>query len=182
MRIHILDTNSYKIGVNEIAGLNEAMLRLMKPIQNIIKDKIYWSAVEIDPAEYLRRDGFIPHSHNFGGFQISETIPKCQECDFGFLNFGECDDKECDHESECGYESEGHLDAHLRIWFKFEGYDETTGELSFYLVCAGGNGDAPYFRTKYEDTYFEAEFKCKSVEGLNRAASKHFKALAKLIS
>jgi hypothetical protein len=172
---------SYKIGVDEIEGLKAAMIEVMKPVQASIKRRTYWSDVELEEAEYKSRDGFIPHSHNCGGIQLDEVIPKCEESNFDFLEFGECDDEECNHEQECGYESEGHLDAKLRIWLKFEGYDEETGELSFWLYCGGGNGDAPYFRTQYETDIFEASFTCKSVAGLKRAAAKHVNALLKVI-
>lgn len=187
--------NSYKIGVDEIVGLKQAMMEVMAPIQASIKDRIYWSDVDLGEAEYKSRDGFIAHSHNCGGIMIREVIPKCEEYDFGFLEFGECDmcgTAECVNDKgepiQCGYkgmecasESDGYLDAQLRIWLKFEGYDEETGELSFYLYCGGGNGDAPYFRTKYESDLFEASFTCKSVAGLKRAASKHVKALLAVI-
>lgn len=192
-RIEFLKTDSYKTGINEIKGLREAMLEIMKPVQAAIKDKIYWSEVNLEEAEYKSRDGFLAHSHNCGGIQITEVIPKCEEYDFGFLEFGECDecgdaeqypkgDHRCGYEGvECAAEAESHLDACLRIWFKFEGYDQKTGELNFYLVLHGGNGDAPYFRPQYSTNIFEASFSCKSVEGLKRAAAKHFRALLKVL-
>lgn len=182
-----LNRYSKKIGVNEIIGLKDAMRDLMKPLQESILDKTYWNnQIDLIDSEYLSRDGFWAHSHNCGGLEISEIIPQCEEHNFTHLTFGEwdgqhyCDGKDKDN-CECPYDSDGHYDAKLRIWFKFEGYDPNTKELSFYLYCGGGNGDAPYFRTKYEETVFEASFTCKSVEGLNRAASKHFKALMKVI-
>lgn len=176
--------NSYKIGIDEIVGLKDAMLSVMRPVQAVIKNKIYWSDVNLETAEYRRRDGFIPHSHNCGGIQITEVIPKCEESSFDFLTFGECDlYNDPDYADSCGpngsgcqCDNEGHLSAKLAVFLKFEGIDDT-GALNFYLILHGGNQDAPYFRTSTD--VFEAEFSCKSVAGLNRAASKH---IAKLIN
>lgn len=174
-----------KVGVNEIQGLKNEMMKLMKPIQKQLKESIYWSGVDLEESEYKSRDGFIPHSGNCGGIEISEIIPECEKYDFGFLEFGEWDGTHWDCKDrdacDCSYLNDGELDAKLRIWFKFEGYDSETGELKFWLYMGGGNGDAPYFRTKYENDIFEASFSCKSVKGLNRAASKHIKKLVKMI-
>ena len=105
------------------------------------------------------------------------------------MEFGECEecgdakkypqgDHQCGYDGvECADESDGGLDAALRIWFKFEGLED--GALKFYLYAGGGNGDAPYFRTKGEIDLFEASFECKSLGGLKRAAAKHVKALLK---
>jgi hypothetical protein len=184
---------SYKIGVDEIEGLKAEMYSVIKPIQVAIKDQTYWNDCEFKDSGYKSRDGFIPHSHNGGGPQLRIVVPKSEESSFGFVGFGDCDEcgneteyPEGDHQCgyngvECGNETEGHLDASLRVWFKFEGIDTETGTLNFYLVVAGGNGDAPYFRTNYEEIYFESEFSCKSVKGLKKAASKHIKAVLKLI-
>ncbi len=174
---------SYKTGMHEIQGLEASMREALKPILKTLQDKIYWTKPEFEPAEYKGRDGFIPHSHNLGGLQFHGVVPKCEEYDFGFLDFGD-HDEDCEvhkgEECSCG-ESDGHLDAGLRIWLKFEGVDDESGDLKFYLVLAGGNGDAPYFHTKGEDTYFEVEFTSKSVASVPKAASKHIKALNKLI-
>jgi hypothetical protein len=191
MKIQVVqDPRSHKVGINEVVGLNKAMRDVMTPIQALIKDKVYWNDCDLDETEYKSRDGFIPYSHNQGGIQLSLVIPSCEKDGFDHLiEFGECDEcgnaelyPEGDHQcgykgQECGYESEGHLDAHFRVWLKFEGIDQDTQELSFYLYCGGGNGDAPYFRTKYEADVFEASFTCKSVAGLKRSASKHVQAL-----
>jgi hypothetical protein len=183
---------SYKIGVDEIVGLKAAMIDVLKPIQKIIKNKVYWNDCELEAVEYKRRDGFIPHSHNCGGVEFSLVIPKCEEYEFGFIEFGECDGcaddgKTClgddtlypENGGECGYISEGHLDALLRVRLKFEGIQDD-GSLQFYLFLEGGNNDAPYFRNV--PTVFEAEFSCKTVSGLKRAAAKHVKALIKAVS
>lgn len=185
--------NSYKLGMNEVLGLRNAISEAFSPLCNAIKDKAYWSSVALEDVEYMDRDGFIPHSHNCGGLRINLVIPKCESYEFDFLEFGECDecgdtekypegDHRCGYEGqECAYESEGHLDAALRIWFKFEGYDKETGDLNFYLVMSGGNRDAPYFREQHLATIFEASFSCKSVEGLKRAAAPHIKKLLKAV-
>lgn len=174
--------NSYKIGIDEIVGLKQAMKQVMAPIRQALKDKIYWNDCSLEESEYKSRDGFIPHSHNCGGIELMVIVPKCEEYAFKFLEFGECDDDECNHDERCIYEDEGHLDAKLRIWLKFEGIDEETQSLQFYLYMGGGNDDAPYFRARCEADIFEAEFTCKSVAGLKRAASKHVKALLKIVS
>lgn len=186
--------HSYKIGLDEVVGLETAMREALKPLSDLIQDKAYWTDSKhlVETAEYKSRDGFIPHSHNCGGLMISLVVPKCESYSWGFLEFGECDGcdetgTECtgddekfpDHGGECGSDSEGHLDAALRIFFKFEGL--TDGVLSFYLNISGGNGDAPYFRSKHLADIFEAEFECKSVEGIKRAAARHIKAAIKAV-
>ena len=175
---------SYKIGVNEIVGLKDAMTQVMTPVMAVIQDKIYWSTLELDSVEYKSRDGFIAHSHNCGGIEFSLVVPKCEESGFDFLEFGEHDDDcalntdtQLMSEGTCG-ESDGLLDSLLRIRLKFEGLDDE-GNLNFYLFCEGGNYDAPYFRNL--PTIFEAEFSCKSVTGLKRAAAKHIKSLIEVI-
>jgi hypothetical protein len=186
--IQIDQGNSYKIGLDEVVGLKTAMLKLFKSIEKAIKQHVYWNEGSlIDEAEYKSRDGFIPHSHNCGGLQIWTVIPKCEEYNFGYLEFGEWDGEhysDCTEPDtcDCGTDSDGEYDASLRIWFKFEGYDKETRDLNFWLYLGGGNNDAPYFRTAHETTIFEASFSCKSIKGLERAASKHVKALLKIIS
>lgn len=187
MKVRIIENkNSYKIGIDEVEGLKDAMKEVLAPVLNRINEDVYWNILELEETEYKRRDGFIPYSHNCGGVEISAIIPKCEEYNFGYLEFGEwdgehyCDEKD-KHDCECPYDSDGEYDAKLRIWLKFEGYDQETGELSFFLYLGGGNGDAPYFRTKYESDIFEASFSCKSVNGLKRASAKHVKALMKVI-
>lgn len=188
---------SYKIGLDEIEGLKAAMLKVFEPIHNLIQDRAYWNEDLLSFAEYKSRDGFLAHSHNCGGIQLNLQVPKCESHDFSFLEFGECDD--CDTpeliaaattpgNSQCGYdgqecasECEGHLDAYLQIWFKFEGIN-SDGGLDFYLVASGGNQDAPYFRTKYLPTIFESSFSSKSVAGISRAASKHIQGLLNVLN
>ena len=51
--------NSYKIGVDEIVGLKDSMIEVMRPVQKAIKDKIYWSEVRLQPVEYKSRDGLL---------------------------------------------------------------------------------------------------------------------------
>jgi hypothetical protein len=176
--------NVYKVGINEIEGLTDAMTKALIPIQNLVKERVYWNDAEICQTEYIGRDGFIPYSHNHGGVEISLVIPKCESYEFDFLEFGECD--ECDGEKQCGYkkqecgsESEGHLDAKLRIWLKFEGIDNN--EMHFYLYLGGGNGDAPYFRTKHEKTIFETEFTAKTISSFKLEAKKQVEKLLKRI-
>jgi hypothetical protein len=179
MKLKINDSNSYKIGVDEIEGLHEILVSLLKPIQDHIKESVYWSDVEIESTEYKSRDGFIPYRENCGGVQIMQVIPKCEEYKFSFLDFGQCDecgDSQCGYNGqECASESEGHLDAKLRIWLKFEGLQD--GTMHFYLYCGGGNGDAPYFRTKYEHDVFEAEFTAKTLAELRKIGKLKVKEL-----
>ncbi len=173
----------YKIGVDEIEGLETAMTEVLKPVLEFINDRVYWGKISIEPTEYRSRDGFIPYSSNCGGSEIDLVVPKCESHDFRFLEFGECDtcqelqDKnelnshgeiaQCGYDGqECCSESEGHLDAKFRVWLKFEGLKD--GIMSFYLYCGGGNGDAPYFRTSGEQTIFESEFSVKSLAELKR--------------
>ena len=108
-------------------------------------------------------------------------IPKCEEYGFGSVEFGECDDNECechneDGNGECGYENEGYLDAFLRIRLKFEGLDEK-GVMKFYLFAEGGNNDAPYYRNV--PTLFETEFTAKNMSDLRAKAKKHIQKLIK---
>lgn len=171
--IKILNTNSYKIGLDEIEGLKQAMLEVMKPIQSALKDKMYWSDLNLNFTEYKSRDGFIANTSNKGGVEINEIIPYFESYNFDFIEFGK---QETEEDGQ-----DGELDANLRIWFKFEGYDEETGNLHFYLYMGGSNNDAPYFRTKYEPTLFEAEFKAKSIFGIKKASRKHVNKLLKII-
>jgi len=170
---------SYKIGVDEILGLAEAMRLAMAPIRDLLRDKAYWNReLEFEALEYKRRDGFIPYSQNCGGVELGLHIPECESYEWNFLEFGEHDSDCCD---ENGCNADGELDAYLRIILKFEGIDDD-GNLNFYLNVAGGNNDAPYFRVSELPDLFEAEFSCKTVAGLKRAAAKHIKAAMKVVS
>lgn len=182
-QFQVIQGDSYKVGLNEIQGLEAIMREIITPVETELKDRVYWNDCQFEQAEYKSRDGFIAHTHNCGGLELWITVPKCEEYNFPFLEFGECDDAECEccQDGECSYEIDGHLDAALRIFFKFEGIDQETGEMEFYLCASGGNGDAPYFRTKYQADLFETEFTCKSVEGLKRQGNAAVKKLLKLI-
>lgn len=189
--------DSYKLGMNEVVGLRQAMLEVFQPVATHLNELDNWSGddwFKIEDVEYKSRDGFIAHSHNCGGLELRAVVPKCGEYEFDFLEFGECDEcgtpelglnkhgepAQCGYEGqECAHISDGHLDAQLRVWFKFEGLED--GTLKFYICAGGGNGDAPYFRTKYESDLFEASFEAKSIQGIKRAASKHVKALLKVL-
>lgn len=191
----VIDHSSYKVGVDEIAGLKAIMVKLMTPVKEVISEHVHWSDVELQEAEYKSRDGFIAYNSNCGGIQIVEVIPKCEESSFDYLGFGECDDcnelsEEALHENalQCGYngqecsgDSEGHLDAAIRIWLKFEGIN-SENEMEFYLVLSGGNEDAPYFRVKYLPTLFETSFKCKTLKQLEKIGAKEIAKLLKVIS
>lgn len=174
-----------KIGLNEVIGLKVAMEEVLQPIVNHLERSIHWiDDLKFSETEYRSRDGFIPYESNCGGMELCEIIPKCEEYNFSFLEFGECD--ECNGETQCGYEgmecagdSEGHNDAKLRVWLKFEGIEN--GIMSFYLVLSGGNGDAPYFREKSSTTYFESEFKACSLEAFKRIATGHVAELLKVM-
>jgi len=184
-----------KVGVQEIGDLLPTMRKLVSPIQEVIKEHIYWNDCDFEESEYKSRDGFIPYSHNCGGLELTVVIPKSESYEFEHLvKFGECEDcqnstetnkhgdtKLCGYAGvECGSESEGYLDAKLRIWFKFEGLNED-GEMEFYLYCGGGNDDAPYFRTKYEKDVFEASFTAKTIAGISKAAKPHIQKLVNKI-
>ncbi len=99
------------------------------------------------------------------------------------MEFGEYSDRE-DGQSDEDYDSQrdsedsdGHNDAKLRIWLKFEGISDE-GVMKFYLVLSGGNRDAPYFREKYSTTVFESDFEAKSLAGFKKKAKSE---IAKLI-
>jgi hypothetical protein len=167
---------SYKVGVDEVKGLKAAMLEAMQPIKSFLADRMYWTddGPKLREAEYKSRDGFIAHSHNCGGIQIFEVIPDCEQYDFSFLEFGECDTPdECADECLCS--CEGHLDASLQVFLKFEGIDSETGELGFYLILHGGNNDAPYFRSS--TNIFETEFTASSVADFKNKVRPRIQAL-----
>lgn len=174
-----INNNSYKIGVDEIDGLKETMKLILSPVQEHLKKSVYWNDVEFDEAEYKHRSGFIPYSSNCGGIMIDLIIPKCEEYNFSFLEFGDCEDCNETMCSDCGEycvsESDGHLDARLRVWFKFEGI--SNNKLNFYLIMDGGNNDASYFRSN--PTIFETEFSCKDLEDLKVKSKKHINKLIK---
>jgi hypothetical protein len=196
--IKLNKTGSYKIGLDEINGLEKAMTDVLKPVLEHIQDRVYWdNPLKFEPSEYLSRDGFIPHRSNCGGMELVVIVPKCEEHDFSFLGFGDCGyceelavKNELNSHGEiaaCGYggqecssDSEGHLDAKLRVWLKLEPLDEN-GVMHFYLVLSGGNGDAPYFREKASSTYFESEFEAKSIAEFKRVAAKHIAKLIKVM-
>lgn len=195
MKLKIVESqHTHKIGINEIVGLKEILKQLMAPIQDLVKGKIYWSSVELGESEYVGRDGFIPHGHNCGGIEISGIVPSVEQYGFEYLSFGECDVcgtaeyvNEIGEPIQCGYagmdcalEADGHLYAKLRVWLKFEGIN-SDNEMDFYLYMGGGNGDAPYFRTKYEETIFEKSFSCKTLAELKREGQKHIKELLKVM-
>lgn len=174
-----LSPYTYKIGMNEIEGLKESIEEALEPLKKVLKDKIYWGdKVEFESAEYLRRDGFIPHSHNYGGLQFYTVIPDCEASEWPFLEFGEVTDEDledCSNEDEEesyreSLSSGGHLDAALNIWFKFEGLNKETNEMTFYLVASGGNNDAPYFRDL--PTLYESEFKATTLEQVKAEGKK----------
>lgn len=183
--------NSYKVGVDEVIGLREEMLKAFKPVQEYVKSIVYWNDCEVDSLEYKSRDGFIPYPHNCGGLELSLVVPRCEQYKFPFLEFGECDGcnddgtkclaLEPDSNGECGSESEGHLDARLRIVFMFEGIDKDDDSLRFYLNVCGGNGDAPYFRLNSMSDIFEADFVSKSVGRIGFNAKDEIKRLLKAI-
>jgi hypothetical protein len=156
-----IDRSKDKVGVNEVEGLLAAMKKVMEPVQSALQENIYWSDVEMTEAEYTGRDGFIPYSDNCGGVIISEVIPECESLNFDFLEFGESEEED--------EENDGQLDAALRIWLKFEGFDG--GVMKFYLVMSGGNQDAPYFRLKYQPVIFETDFTAKSISGFKLRAA-----------
>ncbi len=182
-----------KTGINEVEGLKEVLLKSMAPMLAFVKDKTYWNDdLELSESEYKSRDGFIPYRENCGGIELTCIIPKCEEYDWSFLEFGECDQcgtpdlgldrhglpKQCGYNGDsCGCESDGHLDAKFRVWLKFEGLDD--GVMSFYLYCGGGNGDAPYFRVKAETTVFEESFQGKTLKQVQAQAVKAVKKLLK---
>jgi len=178
---------SYKVGVDEIVGLKAAMQSAMAPIRALLRDKAYWDReLSFSDLEYKSRDGFSPYAHNCGGVEMGLHVPECEKYDFDFLEFGEWDGEHyCDgtdkENCECPYGVDGEYDAYLRIILKFEGIDDD-GSFNFYLNISGGNNDAPYFRVSKMPDLFEAEFSCKSVAGLKRAAAKHIKAALKVVS
>lgn len=170
---------SYKTGVDEIVGLKEAMEAAMLPVRNLLREKAYWDReLEFSALEYKSRDGFIPYSHNCGGVELGMHVPECEQYEWSFLEFGELTEEYLRDEEP--WENEGELDAYLRIILKFEGVAED-GTLQFYINASGGNNDAPYFRVSELPDLFEASFECKSVAGIQRAASKHIKALIKIV-
>lgn len=164
-----------KTGMNEVVGLEKTLQKVLKPIQKALQDKIYWDTVSTRVTEYKSRDGFIAHSHNHGGLELCYIIPKCEEYSWNTIEFGEY---ETDQDAE--NDNEGHYDAKIRIWLKFEGIDDA-GYMQFYLVMSGGNNDAPYFREAHSGTYFGAEFKSKTLKGIDLVAKKHINKLLKLI-
>jgi hypothetical protein len=171
--------------MHEIGHLAATLRELMVPVQEHLKEHVYWNDCAIEDTEYKSRDGFIPYAHNCGGIEVSLVIPKCEEYSFPYLEFGECDECKPDDKGngycgyggqECTFEGDGHLDAKLRVWLKFEGLEG--GVMKFWLYAGGGNGDAPYFRTKYEHDIFKLDFEAKTIAGVRREGAK---AIAKLL-
>ncbi len=176
--LKIVQGDSYKIGVDEVIGLRSAMESVMEPIRDLIRHKAYWNnQLEFNELEYKSRPGFIPNSHNYGGVELDLIVPECESSEWSCLEFGEA---EINPDTNELYDNDGELDAYLRIILKFEGID-SEGNMKFYLNVCGGNNDAPYFRISSLPELFEAEFMCKSIEGMNRKASKYIKNIIKLL-
>jgi len=172
-------SRSYKIGVDEVVGLREALESAMTPVRDSLRERAYWNReLEFEALEYKSRDGFIAHSHNCGGVELSLHVPECESSDWSCLEFGELTEEYTRDVDP--YENEGELDAYLRIILKFEGFDDD-GSLKFYINASGGNADAPYFRVSRLPDLFEAEFSCKSVAGIRRAAAAHVRRLLEVL-
>lgn len=178
-----------KVTIDEVEGLAKVLEALMTPVRDQLAKHVYWNDLKVTPSEYQSRDGFIPYASNCGGFQLEFIVPKCEEYNFGFLDFGQCEDcgseahggEMCGYKGqECGLEGDGHLDAKLRVWLKFEGQDPD-GTLRFYLYAGGGNGDAPYFRTEHEITLFEREFTAKTLSGVRYRGAAAVRALLEVL-
>lgn len=178
-----------KVTIDKVEGLAKVLEGLMAPVRDHLAEHVYWNDLKVTPSEYQSRDGFIPYASNCGGFELEFVVPKCEEHNFQFLDFGQCED--CGSEAHggemCGYggqeccsECEGHLNAKLRVWLKFEGQD-AGGTLRFYLYAGGGNGDAPYFRTEHEATLFEREFTAKTLAGVRRQGTAAVRALLEVL-
>lgn len=155
----IINKDSYKIGVDEIEGMKEAMRDVLQVFVKALPKEIA-EIGHFDEAEYKSRPGFIPNSNNKGSIEWYAIVPKCYEYSAPkLLEFGECDgSQDCDNDCICY--NDGLLDAKLRVWLKYEGGN------AFYLVMSGGNGDAPYFREKDQPVLFEKEFTANSLEEL----------------
>lgn len=180
-----IKANSYKIGLDEVEGLKDAMNRALHPIVDSLQDRVYWSSVAPIEAEYKSRDGFLAHSHNCGGLIIQEIIPECESRLFSFLEFGEWDGTHyCSNpdigDCECCLAQDNEYDASLCIWFKFEGFNN--GMMQFYLVVSGGHNDAPYYREQYMPTLFESSFEAKTIKEFERKAKSHINKLLKFIN
>jgi hypothetical protein len=178
-----------KVGIREIKGLESVLRELAAPLLAEIKQGVYWDEnLSFEVNEYTSRDGFIPYSDNCGGLELSVIIPSCESYNFGYLEFGECDPEFCDCHTpehangsgECSLDIDGHKDAKLRVWLKFEGID-SDGTLNFWFYLGGGNGDAPYFRTRSEATVFEESFSVKSLAGLKRKGQSVIKRMIKVV-
>ena len=83
--------DSYKLGMNEVVGLEQAIREVFQPVVKHLQTKVYWNTLELEQVEYKSRDGFIPHSHNCGGLKLAFYIPKYEQHEFGFLEFDECE-------------------------------------------------------------------------------------------
>lgn len=165
---------SYKIGMDEVQGLEGVIRSLLKPVIKSLQDKIYWSGdIQPEPAEYLSRDGFIASKSNCGGLQFKAVIPRCEQGSFDFMDWNNCD---FNNEGE-SHECDDYCDGYLNIWFKFEGIEG--GIMKFYLVMSGGDQDAPYFRNV--TTLFEAEFTAKTFTELKRKGKTQINKLLKIV-
>lgn len=176
-----VNRDSHKIGLDEIEGLTPILNNLFKPLLNEISEHTYWIdnlTEHLDESEYKSRDGFMAYDHNCGGLDLTLVLPKCEMYSFEYVDFGEC--WEPDDSDMEDHECDEHCDAKLRIWLKFEGLDEA-GTLNFYLYMGGGNGDAPYFRVKDEQTYFETQFEAKTLNQVTKNGKKAVNKLLKLI-
>ena len=180
--------NSYKIGLHEVVGLKAAMTRVMQPLLVALNDAESWCGdgwFKLSEAEYKSRDGFIPHTHNCGGLMIESVLPECGQSDFPSLNWpeytpsedGMTDDQQ--DEERQSYADNGYLDCHLRIWLKFEGFDNR-GNMQFYLVASSCD-EAPYFRHRNAVNHFEASFTAATLSSFERKAAVQIRKLVKAV-
>lgn len=185
-QVKIAQGDSYKIGLDEVVGLKLVLTSLMKPLQAALNEQQSWGShdwFQITEAEYKSRDGFIPYNSNCGGLMIESVVPDWGQYDFQCLAWPEftpssesLTEEEQDEERQSDSDG-GQLDSYLRIFLKFEGFNEKTGAIQFYLNASTCD-EAPYFRLKYSKDLFESSFEAKTLVELHTKGKKH---IAKLI-
>ena len=191
--INIVEGNSYKIGMDEVMGLENMLNQVVKPLQDILLKKVYWmNEVNFNKREYKSRDGFSAYSHNCGGIEFREVIPECEASSFNFLEFGEVDSDDIDgyssmsdEEKEIARDKEvddsiGYFDSALLIGISFEGFNKK-GQLQFYIYLSGGNGDAPYFRTKSLTDIFDASISAYTMVDAQKKLTLQINKILKII-
>lgn len=182
--------------VNQTEDLKKIDAELKRVCSELLDEIDEYGITEIRPIEFESRDGFIPHSYNYGGYnafsyggifsgrynsviqdKIDAIITQC-ESDF-IEEHGEItESNRVDYESfEQSWLDDNYVVLEPQVMF--HGYDESTDKYSATISLVARVSDAPYYR--YADWYADYTVAFKNAENLIRQI-KQKNLVKKLIS